>query len=104
MFRCDVCGVVFDRPAVRTETNRDAQFVWQERFELCPVCGESHFSPVDKCDCGRWKEQDAPLCSHCRKILLKKLYDFADYLSEAEEDQLDHWLDGNSIKDRREWK
>lgn len=103
MFCCEICGVFFDRPSVRHELNGNGSFWWKERFESCPVCGEGHFFPVEKCECGSWRDAEKPLCGKCRKALLEKLFDFADYLTESEETQLDLWLDGNSIKDRRTW-
>ena len=43
------------------------------------------------------------MCRKCRKELLQKLNGFADLLSYEEEEQLDEWLDGESIRNRRNW-
>ena len=44
------------------------------------------------------------LCRACRGDLLRRFTAFADTLTAEEEDQLDDWLDGDTITNRRTWK
>lgn len=45
MYRCDFCGVRFDRPAVQRRRERiDADGNREETVtEVCPICGEEFF-------------------------------------------------------------
>ena len=43
------------------------------------------------------------LCGSCRKDLLRRFTAFADTLTAEEEAQLDDWLDGDTITNRRNW-
>lgn len=70
---------------------------------LCPVCGSPDFGAADTCPCGNAKHREDILCRKCRKELLQKLNGFADFLSYEEEEQLDEWLDGESIRNWRNW-
>ena len=81
------------------EVNGDFKRRYTEYF--CPICGEESFSEADSCPkCGEAKLTTDTLCRDCRKDLLKRFTAFADELTEEEEDQLDSWLDGTSIKER----
>ena len=98
---CDFCGTGFDEPeAVNyVEINGDFKRRYTEYF--CPVCGEESYSAADECPkCGEAKLKADTLCEDCRKSLLERFTAFADELTEEEEDQLDSWLDGTSIKER----
>ena len=101
---CDYCNTFFDEPeAVHyVEVNGDFKRRYTEYF--CPVCGEESFSEADYCPkCHDPKLKTDILCKACRKELLKRFTSFADELTEEEEDQLDSWLDGTSIKERRKF-
>ena len=81
---CDVCGTTYPDTA-----------------SVCPICGCDSFSEADYCPkCDEPKLKADILCRCCRKNLLKRFTDFADKLTAEEEDQLDEWLDGTSIKER----
>ena len=45
----------------------------------------------------------ARLCDDCRKSLLDRLTEFADGLTAEEEQQVDDWMDGDTITNRRNW-
>ena len=51
MFRCEVCGLVFDRPFVKeySET-RQGPGCFRERFKevLCPGCGQPYFNEEEE--------------------------------------------------------
>ena len=101
---CDYCDARFDEPeAVNyVEVNGDFKRRYTEYF--CPICGEESFSEADSCPkCGEAKLTTDTICRACSKDLLKRVSAFAATLTEEEEDQLDDWMDGASIKDRRSW-
>ena len=100
MFKCYECGAVFDEPCVITETNSTDRGDEIYMMSLCPKCYES-FGKANRCRCGEYKFEDERICKNCREELLEKFIYFADGLTEEEEEQLDEWLDGNSIKDRK---
>ena len=49
MFRCEVCGLVFDRPFVK-EYSEPRPDCFRERFKevLCPGCGQPHFNEEEE--------------------------------------------------------
>ena len=101
---CDYCDARFDEPeAVHyVEVNGDFKRRYTEYF--CPICGEESFSDADECPkCGEAKLTTDTLCRDCRKDLLKRFTVFADELTAEEETQMDTWLDGDTITNRRKW-
>lgn len=100
---CDTCGTPFDMPLYRTSRDVIDGHTMQTREAFCPVCGSPDFEAADTCPCGNAKHKEDILCRKCRKELLQKFTDFADLLSYEEEEQLDEWLDGESIRNRRNW-
>lgn len=106
MYLCEVCGTAFDRPLIQSERNGDGESSWEERFALCPICGSHDFQTAESCpmpNCNHFKKIHEILCSSCRKDLLRRFTDFADHLTAEEEQQLDDWLDGDTITNRRNW-
>lgn len=100
MYMCNVCDALFDTPAVETEYFDTAYGYAPYVTESCPVCGES-FSAAESCSCGGVKREGDILCSECRNALKARFIAFADELTAEEENQLDEWLEGCSITDRR---
>ena len=49
MFRCEVCGLVFDRPFVK-EYSEPRPDCFRERFKevLCPICGQPYFNELEE--------------------------------------------------------
>ena len=49
MFKCDICGAVFDRPRIHEgyDPMPDCNY---ERFKqvLCPVCGQPYFNEIEE--------------------------------------------------------
>ena len=49
MYKCEMCGVEFDRPLTKTgyELRQDCFY---ERFRtvLCPVCGQPYFNEIEE--------------------------------------------------------
>lgn len=49
MYRCEICGLVFDQPTVkeRSELRPDC---FRERFKevLCPGCGQPYFNELEE--------------------------------------------------------
>ncbi len=100
MYKCDICGLVFDKPFPRHELNGDGEHTWTEHFWVCPVCGEDHMEAVEECPvCCGWMPKGCHCCGKCCDNLKDKLGTFIQSLDPAEVDQLDDWLDGRSIKD-----
>lgn len=101
---CDHCGVAFDAPAVHTVTENLGEFARTYLEECCPICGCDSFQNANACEkCGEPKLADEILCKRCQDGLKAKFIDFADRLTAEEEAQLDAWLDGESVTDRRKW-
>ena len=48
MFRCEICGLVFDRPTVK-EWSEPRPDCFRERFKevSCPYCGGPHFNELE---------------------------------------------------------
>ena len=90
-------------PFLRTSRDVIDGHTMQTSEVLCPVCGSPDFGAADTCPCGNAKHREDILCRKCRNELLQKLNGFADFLSYEEEEQLDEWLDGESIRNRRNW-
>ena len=98
MYLCEICETAFDMPS-RLATG----FGMSE--SVCPVCGNPHFNEANQCPkCGQWKQERAILCPACRKELVRRFNAFADKLTAEEEEQMDAWLDGDSVTDRRSWR
>ena len=101
---CDYCDARFDEPEAVHYVEVNGSFKRRYKEYLCPICGEESFSEADSCPkCGEAKLTTDTLCRDCRKDLLKRFTSFADKLTEEEEDQIDDWMDGASIKGRRSW-
>ena len=100
MFKCCTCLAVFEYPRINTEYVPTEHGYAPYKTIECPHCGGS-FEEADLCRCGEYKFKDEKLCAHCREALLAKFVEFADGLTEEEEDQIDDWLDGRSIKERK---
>ena len=49
MFRCEVCGLVFDQPFVK-EHSEPRPDCFRERFKevLCPICGQPYFNELEE--------------------------------------------------------
>lgn len=102
---CETCDMVFDEPLQLQDTEQLGEGVYQSRRELCPVCGGPYFTRADLCGCckDRWKRLNEHLCANCREALKLKFAVFADDLTREEVLQLDSWLEGTSIEERRKW-
>ena len=105
MKHCQICNAYFDVPLVQEGTDATVSPGYRYREELCPICGQPYIEDAAVCPICRG---DMPagdiLCKSCRRSLLSRFRDFADSLREEEEDQLDEWLDGRSIKERSEFR
>lgn len=95
---CSICRSTFREPVVYiddgiTEYGKVA-------ILSCPCCGEeSDFIEADNCpECGTTKDKSEKLCTNCKAHLRARFRRFRDNLSLIEEEVLDDWLDGESIK------
>lgn len=105
MYLCELCRTPFDRPLTITERAVEDGHIRTDVETLCPVCGHAHYAPAEECPvCKGWKFQHEHLCASCRSDLLRRVIDFADGLTAEEEEQLDDWMDGDTITNRRKWK
>lgn len=104
MYFCDICNTAFDTPILRLIRNTDGEHIWSEPQHLCPICATAEcFNPADLCQCGTWKPKGDILCSSCRASLRSRFTAFVGELTAEEEDQLDAWLDGDTITNRGKW-
>lgn len=104
-YLCELCGTGFDRPARRVYVESIDGHTRTDVEALCPVCLEPHFAQADSCPgCHGYKFRHEILCADCRRSLRKRITAFADHLTAEEEAQLDEWMDGDTITNRRKWK
>lgn len=49
MYRCDICGVVFDEPFTQQKLeNLDGENGWERQFiRVCPICGSTYFNETE---------------------------------------------------------
>lgn len=103
-YLCETCGAAFDAPLVRVSAEQIDGHRREDREALCPICCTPYFEEADACPkCGGPKRRADRLCRLCRRILKARVIDFADGLTAEEEAQLDDWLDGDTITNRRNW-
>jgi len=101
---CDHCDTPFDEPVVVAHREDLGEFTREYFDGVCPICGCDSFSDADICPkCGDAKLTKEILCKRCRDELKQRFTDFADTLTAEEEQQLDDWLDGDTITNRRNW-
>ena len=103
-YLCDICGTVFDAPAVRVYRERIDGWTRRDTERVCPVCGNEYYTPADECVCGAPIHQGDRLCLRCRSGLLARVQAFSDDLTAREAEQFDDWMDGSGIRDWRDWK
>lgn len=105
MLHCQICNAYFDAPTVREGPDPTVSPGYRYREELCPICGQPYIENAKSCPiCRSYMPEGDIICKSCRRSLLSRFRDFADSLQEEEEDQLDEWLDGRSIKERSEFR
>ena len=104
-FICETCGAGFDAPLKKPSYEKlDGRFLRDVEL-LCPICCNPYFDEAEQCPkCGEAKKADEnPLCPSCRASLKRRFTAFADSLTAEEEAQLDDWLDGDTVENRRNW-
>lgn len=103
---CDICCTAFEEPLTNTTNENIDGHIRTDIEYLCPACCNPYFRSADLCPrCGihyKRKNEDI-LCRECRADLLRRFIDFADGLTAEEEEQIDEWMDGASIEERRKW-
>lgn len=103
-FVCDCCGTFFDVPLLRSFRESLGDFHRDYTEALCPICCCDSFSSANSCPtCSSPKRTSDTLCNTCRAGLKQRFLAFADDLTPAESAQLDDWLDGDTIENRRNW-
>ena len=104
---CIDCGAVCDEP-LRIDQSFDHAFGTESAEAIvCPVCGDGELEQARPCenpDCRGFRFSTEHLCRDCREDLLRRVTDFFDGLTEAEELTFDDWMDGNSIQSRKNWE
>ena len=104
MYLCNECFKAFEEPnTIYEKVNTDLGVEVYTTTE-CPHCGGNEYARADYCTCGNAKFKDDPLCFDCRRLLAAKFAVFMDCLTEEEAEQLDAWLDGNSVTDWRKFE
>lgn len=103
-YLCDYCGSYFDKPSKIHHRETVGEFTREYVDEVCPFCGCDSLSHACDCPkCGKHMYAGARLCDDCQKSLLERLTEFADGLTAEEEQQVDDWMDGDTITNRRNW-
>lgn len=102
MYLCNECLRCFFDPAVSRELVKTDLGDELYMSTQCPYCGGT-FEAAEHCSCGGVKYKGETLCVACRARLKEKFIKFADELTAEEEEQLDNWLDGNSVTERRKF-
>lgn len=105
-YKCDFCGAYFDTPILTRHAEVDAVGVRRYTEEHCPLCGCDSFRDATVCpQCeGPMLAHGQLICGKCRQSLKERIFAFADGLTANEEQQLDEWMDGDTISNRRNWK
>lgn len=95
---CPTCRSTFREPGVYVDDGLTEY--GKVAILYCPYCGEEgELIEADDCPmCGATKDELEMLCTNCRTRLRAKFRRFRDNLTPAEEEVLDDWLDGESIK------
>ena len=102
---CNDCQAAFDTPAYVKNGFEHAFGVEQWIEKVCPKCDSTDIDEACECPkCKAYCRFDDKLCRDCRKALHEKFSAFADELTAEEEEQLDDWLDGSSIEERKNWR
>ena len=101
---CNHCNTPFDEPQIINYTENLGEFQMPVSEERCPICGCDSFTAAEECPkCEGAKPLPETLCKKCRKSLKERFIAFADELTAEEEEQLDDWLDGDIVENRRNW-
>lgn len=105
MYICEICATAFDTPSTVTDTNTDGEHIWRESLRTCPICATAErFNRATPCPgCDSWMPHGDILCRSCRLSLKNRFTAFAGELTAEEEEQLDAWLDGDTIQNRGKW-
>lgn len=104
-YRCNYCDTCFDEPVAIRHTEFCGEFRRTYFEHLCPICGGDSYERVNECPkCGSPKAESEILCGDCKSSLLRRFTDFADHMTAEEEEQLDAWMDGDTISNRRLWR
>lgn len=97
MYKCLDCGNVFEEP-------KKIGYGIEKEY-VCPICGEEYYEEAERCGnpgCMNYTVHGS-LCVACKAELLARVKTFFDGLTEAEEEQFDEWMDGESITGRDKW-
>ena len=67
MYICNNCGAVFDTPDTQTESHPYGEGYAQEKWSVCPCCGDNDFDEAKECRmCGELvSELNEGLCDCC---------------------------------------
>ena len=104
MYKCRMCGIAFDFPFVQYYNDQTVDCKATFRDVLCPICFKPYIDEAESCPgCDGYKFKGEILCKDCREALLDRIKAFADELTAEQEQQLDEWLDGDTIENRRKW-
>lgn len=105
MYLCEICGTAFDHPFEREYTDQSVDCKAKFRECVCPACFMPYIEEANSCPgCDGFKFRDEILCKTCRADLLNRFKAFADKLKAEQEQQIDEWMDGDTIQNRGKWK
>lgn len=103
MYMCCECYRAFDEPDTKFERVRTDLGDEIYTTKMCPYC-RGEYAEADRCTCGNVKFKGDVLCYDCRRVLAAKFALFMDGMTAEEAEQLDNWLDGNSVTDWRKFE
>lgn len=67
MYKCMVCGEVFEKPNLLKERHGEVDTRDIETFSVCPVCGNDDLAEVHECPTCGVNYTEYEYCSECEK-------------------------------------
>jgi len=103
MIICNSCGHTFESaPYIPPHKRREYDPVLEYG---CPHCGSADIDEADEFPkCRNFMKKSDRLCVVFRTVLLARFKNFIGGLLPQEQDQLDDWIEGESVTNCEGWK
>lgn len=93
MYKCDVCGHLFEDGEQRTVTETYGfPDSLSERFNVCPLCGGDYQRVKQCCSCGEWHTENDLLEGWCETCLRDSI-NYGSFFSYCEANKDGQYLD-----------